>query len=98
MKKAVSAPSDVNVDQVVFVSVDEAKSARRNIEKSQLIKELEVTLTKLPAGQAGKIEAKAEKAQTIRNRIVRVAKYMAMDNLRVKRAGDTIYFFKDKEK
>ena len=83
------------MDKVEYVSIDEAKSAKRKIKKSKLIEEVEATLKKLQAGQSGKIVAKSEKANTIRNRFLRVAKSLGMKNVAIKRVNDVVYFWKE---
>ena len=83
------------MDKVEYVPIEEAQNAKRKIKKSKVVEELETVLKKLPQGQSGKIVAKTEKATTIKNRIVRVGKNLRMNNLKVKRIGDIIYFYKD---
>jgi hypothetical protein len=82
------------MDKVEYVSLEEAKSAKRKIKKSAVILELETILKKLPQGQSGKIIAKTEKANTIKNRLVRVSKLLGL-NITIKRVNDTVYFWKE---
>jgi hypothetical protein len=86
------------MDEIELVSIDEALSAKRKMKKSKVVEKIEATLKKLPTGQSGKIVAKTEKPQTVKNRIVRVAKSLGMENVTVKRVGDVVYFFKEPEK
>ena len=86
------------MDEIELVPIDEALSAKRKMKKSKVVEKIEATLKKLPAGQSGKIVAKTEKPQTVKNRIVRVAKLLGMENVTIKRVGDVVYFFKEPEK
>lgn len=85
-----------DMDKLEYVPVAEAKSAKRAIKKSKVVEEVETMLKKLPLGQAGKIVAKTEKPQTIKNRVLRVGKSLQMKNLIVKRTGETIYFWNER--
>ena len=74
------------MDKIELVPINEALNAKRQVKKSKVVQEVEETLKKLPEGQAGKIIAKTEKPQTVKNIVT------------VKRKGDTIYFYKESEK
>lgn len=87
------------MDKIEIVPIKEALSARRTVKKSKEVAEIEETINALSPGQSGKIVAKTEKPQTVKNRVWRVIKALGMeDEVTVKRTGDTIYFFKVKEK
>jgi len=62
-----------------------------------VVQEVEDALKRLPEGQSGKIIAKTERPQTVKNRIVRVAESLKMKNVKVKRTGDVVYFGKEKQ-
>jgi hypothetical protein len=83
------------MDKVEYVSLEEAKSAKRKLKKSKVVEEVEMILKKLPQGQSGKIVAKSEKANTIKNRFVRVAKSLGMKDITIKRVNDVVYFWKE---
>ena len=83
------------MDEIELVPIDEAIKAKRKMKRSKVIEEIEETLRKLPAGQSAKIVAKTEKAQTVKNRVFRVAKNLGMKNVTVKRVGNTVYFYKE---
>lgn len=81
------------MDRIGFVPIEEALSAKRKVNKSKVVAEVEAKLRALNEGQAGKIVAKTEKPQTVKNRVLRVAESLKMKNVKVKRIGDTIYFY-----
>ena len=83
------------MDEIELVPIDEALSAKRTMKKSKVVESIERTLKKLPAGQSGKIVAKTEKPQTVKNRVVRVVKNLDMKNIIVKRVANTVYFYKE---
>jgi biotin-(acetyl-CoA carboxylase) ligase len=83
------------MDKVEYISLEEAKSAKRKLKKSKVVEEVETILKKLPQGQSGKIVAKSEKANTIKNRFVRVAKSLGMKDITIKRVNDVVYFWKE---
>ena len=83
------------MDKVEYVPLEEAKSAKRKLKKSKVVEEVEAILKKLPQGQSGKIVAKSEKANTIKNRFVRVTKSLGMKNVKIKRVNDVVYFWKE---
>ena len=83
------------MDKVEYISLEEAKSAKRKLKKSKVVEEVETILKKLPQGQSGKIVAKSEKANTIKNRFVRVAKSIGMKDITIKRVNDVVYFWKE---
>ena len=87
--------TDKKFDQVEFIPVEEAKSYRRAMKKSKVVEHYESMLQKLPAGQAGKIVAKEEKPNTVKNRLIRVGKLIGMTDLKVKRTGDTVTFWRE---
>ena len=82
------------MDKIEYVPVDEALSAKKTVKKRKTILEVENKLKKLPEGKAGKIVIKTEKPQTVKNRVLRVAKSLGMTNIKVRQAGDSIYFYK----
>lgn len=87
------------MDKIELVPINEALNAKRQVKKSKVVQEVEETLKKLPEGQAGKIVAKTEKPQTVKNRIQRVVNSLGMKKIvTVKRKGDTVYFYKKSEK
>ena len=86
----------MNIKTIEIVSVEEAKLSKRKVKKSKAVQKVEDALTKLTSEQSGKIVAKTEKPQTIKNRISRVAKALGMNEVRVKRTGDVVYFWKEK--
>lgn len=83
------------MDEIEFVAIEEALSAKRTVKKSKAVENIERALKKLPPGQSARIVAKTEKPQTIKNRVVRVVKDLGMKNIRVKRVGNTVYFYKE---
>ncbi len=87
------------MDKIELVPINEALNAKRQVKKSKVVQEVEETLKKLPEGQAGKIIAKTEKPQTVKNRVLRIVESLGMKKIvTVKRKGDTIYFYKESEK
>lgn len=82
--------------KIDYVPIEEAKALRRSKKKSPLVEEYESLLLNLPEGKAGRIDAKKEKekAQTIKNRLVRVGKSLNMTDLRVRRVGDIVSFWR----
>ena len=83
------------MDEIELVPIDEALSAKRKMKKSKAVENIERILRKLPVGQSAKIVAKTEKAQTVKNRVVRVVKNLDMKNITVTRVGSTVYFYKE---
>jgi len=83
--------------KIDYVPIEQAKALRRSKRKSPVVEEYESFLLNLPAGKAGMIDAKKEKERplTIRNRLIRVGKSLRMDDLNVKRAGDTVTFWRE---
>ena len=86
------------MDEIEFIPIQEALDAKRAVKKSKVVQEVEAKLKKLPAGQSGRIVAKSEKPQTIKNRITRVAKNLGMSDIVVKRAGNEVFFFRAPKK
>lgn len=84
------------MDEIEIVAVEEAKLAKRKVKKSKAVQKVEDTLKKLTPEQSGKIIAKTEKPQTVKNRISRVAKALGMNDVNVKRTGDVVYFWKER--
>lgn len=85
------------MDKIEIVPIKEALTARRTVKKSKVVAEIEETINALNPGQSGKIVAKTEKPQTVKNRVWRVIKALGMESkVTVKRTGDTIYFYKEK--
>jgi hypothetical protein len=84
----------VNVD---YIPIEEAKSLKRIMKESPVVQEYESLLLNLPERQAGKIDAKKEKgkAQTMKNRLLRVGKNLNMTDLNVKRIGDIVSFWRE---
>lgn len=60
-----------------------------------MVEHYESLLKGLKAEQAGKIVAKEEKPNTIKNRLIRVGKLLDMTDLKVKRTGDTVTFWRE---
>ncbi len=83
--------------KVEYVPVSELKALKRKMKKSLIVEEYESILKDLPEGQGGKIDAKKEKEKpaTIKNRIMRIAKSLNMTDLKVKRTGDVISFWRE---
>ena len=83
--------------QVDYTTIDEARSLRRRMAKRPIVQEYESLLLNLPEGKAGKIDAKKEKEkpQTIKNRLARVGKGLNMDELRIRRTGDIVSFWRE---
>ena len=71
-------------DKVEYILLEEAKSAKRKLKKSAEIIEIVNVLKKLPPNQSGKIVAKTEKANTIKNQLVRVSKSLGLQNMTIK--------------
>lgn len=82
------------------ITIAEAKATRREVKKKPIIQEYEQILKDLKPGDAMRVNAteEGEKAQTIKNRIIRLGKSLGMDNLKVQRRGDKIAFWLEKEK
>ena len=87
--------TDKKFDQAEFITEEEAKSYKRVMKKSKVVEYYESMLKKLESGQAGKVVAKEEQATTIKNRVVRIAKSLDMNDLKVKRTGDTVTFWRE---
>ena len=83
--------------QVDYTTIDEARALRRRIPKRPVVQEYESLLLSLPEGQAGMIDAKKgkERAQTIKNRLVRVGKGLNVTDLKVRRTGDVVSFWRE---
>ena len=83
--------------QVDYTTIDEAKALRRSMTKRPIVQAYESALLDLPEGKAGKIDAKKEKEkpQTVRNRLVRVGKSLSMSDLKVRRVGDVVSFWRE---
>jgi len=83
--------------EVDYTTIEEAKSLRRSMTKRPIVQEYESLLLNLPEGKAGKIDAKKEKEkpQTVKNRLVRVGKYLSMTDLKVRRVGDIVSFWRE---
>ena len=83
--------------KVGYVSIEEAKTLKRSMKKSPIVEEYESLLLNLPTGQAGQIDASKEKdkANTIKNRLVRVGQSLNMTDLTVKRVGDVVSFWRE---
>jgi hypothetical protein len=83
--------------KVDYVPIEEAKSLKRSVKKSPIVEEYESLLLNLPEGKAGKIGAKKEKEkpQTIKNRLIRIGKSLNMTDLKVRRVGDIVSFWRE---
>jgi len=83
--------------QVDYTTIEEAKAVRRSLTKRPLVQEYESLLLSLPEGKAGMIDAKKgkERAQTIKNRLVRVGKGLNITDLKVRRVGDIVSFWRE---
>ena len=83
--------------KVDYVPIEEAKSLKRSKKKSPIVEEYESLLLNLPEGKAGKIDAKKEKekAQTIKNRLIRIGRSLNMSDLKVRRVGDIVSFWRE---
>ena len=83
--------------KVEYVSLSEAQSIKRKVQ-NKVVAEYVTYLEKLPEGQAGKIIAgKDEKANTIRNRLVRAKKSLGVNDIAIKRVGDTVLFWREQQ-
>ena len=93
----VSFIEEVEMVNIDYVPVAEAKSLRRSMTKRPIVQEYESLLLNLLEGTAGQIGAKkeGEKAQTIKNRLVRVGKSLNMADLKVRRVGDIVSFWRE---
>ena len=83
--------------QVDYTTIDEARSLRRRMAKRPIVQEYESLLLNLPEGKAGQVDARkeGEKAQTIKNRLVRVGKGLNVTDLQVRRVGDIVSFWRE---
>ena len=83
--------------QISYVPIDEAKSLKRSVKKNPIVEEYESILKNLPEGQAAQVDAKneKEKPQTIKNRLLRIGKTLYMTDLKVKRVGDIVSFWRE---
>jgi len=81
------------------IPIEQAKSMRREVRKSPIIQEYENLVLNLEKGKARVIDAakNKEKPQTIKNRIIRIAKTHNLQDLKVQRRKDTITFWFEKE-
>ena len=79
------------------IDIETARSAKRIVKPSKVVQEYLQILTDLQPGKAGQIDAKdeGEKPASIKNRIVRIAKAQNMSNIKVRRLGDKIMFWKE---
>jgi len=82
---------------IEYTSIEEAKALRRVMAKRPIVQEYERLLLSLPEGQAGRIDAtkEVEKAQTIKNRLVRVGKGLNITDLKIRRTGDIVSFWRE---
>ena len=83
--------------QVDYTTIEEAKSLRRRMTKRPIVQEYESLLLNLPAGKAGMVDARRakEKPQTIKNRLVRIAKGLNVTDVKVRRTGDIVSFWRE---
>ena len=83
--------------KVDYVPIEEAKSLKRSVKKSPIVEEYESLLMNLPEGKAGRIDAKKEKEkpQTIKNRLIRIGESLNMTDLKVRRVGSIVSFWRE---
>lgn len=81
------------------ISLEEAKSAKRTVKPSAVVQEYMQILQSLKPGEAKEIDAKTEKEKpaSIKNRILRLKKSLNMTDLGVRRVGDRVMFWREKE-
>ncbi|MFC1955789.1 hypothetical protein ACFLWZ_04585 [Chloroflexota bacterium] len=79
-----------------YVPIEKVKALKRTMKKSPVMEEYERILRELPQGQACQIDAKEEqeKPATIKNRILKISKSLNMTDLKVKKTGDVISFWR----
>ena len=82
---------------VDYTTIEEAKALRRSMTKRPIVQEYESLLLNLPEGTAGQIDSRneKEKPQTVKNRLVRVGKSLNMTDLKVRRTGDIVSFWRE---
>ena len=80
---------------VEYLTPEEADQFKRHMPKSAVLKEYEQYLRDLPDGKVGHVVAKGEKPQTIKNRVVRAGKSLNITDLRIRRVGDNILFWRE---
>ena len=85
--------------KVKSISIEQAKSLKRTMKPSPVVEEYTQILRDLPAGEAREIDARTEKekANTIKNRILRVKKTLKMDDLQVRRVNDRVVFWRENQ-
>ena len=81
------------------ISIDEAKSMKRTVKPRPIVQEYIEILKELSPGEAKEIDAKTEKEKpaSIKNRILRLKKSLNMNDLQVRRVGDKVMFWREKE-
>lgn len=86
--------------KVKRISIEQAKSIKRTVKPSAKVQEYINILEELAPGDAREIDAKTEKEKpaSIKNRILRLKKSLNMDDLYVRRVGDSVMFWREKEK
>ncbi len=83
-----------------FITPQEAESIRRKMPKSEVMEEYEGYLMKLPEGQVGKLVVDKKdhiKMNTLKTGLKRASENLKM-NIKVKRVGHTILFWRRDEK
>lgn len=85
--------------KVKSISIEQAKSVKRNVKPSAVVQEYMEILQSLQPGEAKEIDAKTEKEKpaSIKNRILRIKKSLNMTDLGVRRVGDKVMFWREKE-
>jgi len=83
--------------KIEYTTIEEAKALKRSKKKSPVVEEYESLLLNLPEGKAGMIDSQRakEKAQTVKNRLVRVGKSLNMTDLQVRRTGNIVSFWRE---
>lgn len=83
--------------KVKDISINEAKARKRTIKPSAVVQEYMQILRSLQPGEAKEIDAKTEKEKpaTIKNRILRIKGTLKLNDLKVKRVGDSVLFWRE---
>ena len=85
--------------KVKSISIEQAKSTKRTVKPSAIVQDYTQILLDLQVGEAKEIDAKTEKEKpaSIKNRILRLKKSLNMNDLQVRRVGDRVMFWREKE-
>jgi hypothetical protein len=85
--------------KVKSISIEQAKSLKRTVKPSAIVKDYTQILQDLKPGEAKEIDAKTEKEKpaSIKNRILRLKKSLNMTDLGVRRVGDKVMFWREKQ-